>query len=125
MPTFLDMLPVESILVETIDPEGPFGAKEVGQGPLLGDFGGGWQFHPRRPAVRIDVIPITPDKVVRAVRDRPGAGAGGWGPDPLPEFDFGRLIRVAVPRASHLDAPSRLRLPHPVDAGGGRGDAAG
>src|SRR3972149_6438483 len=35
MPTFLDVPPVESILVETVDPEGPFGAKEVGQGPLL------------------------------------------------------------------------------------------
>ncbi|MCP4225729.1 MAG: molybdopterin-dependent oxidoreductase, partial [Actinomycetia bacterium] len=30
LPTFLEMPPVESILVETDDPEGPFGAKEVG-----------------------------------------------------------------------------------------------
>jgi len=34
-PTFLEMPKVESILVETLDPEGPYGAKECGQGPLL------------------------------------------------------------------------------------------
>ena len=34
-PTTLEMPPVESILVETLDPEGPYGAKECGQGPLL------------------------------------------------------------------------------------------
>jgi len=69
-PTFLDMPPVESILVETLDPEGPYGAKECGQGPLL----------PVIPAVslavydavgvRIDVSPITPDKIVSALEGR-------------------------------------------------------
>ena len=34
-PTFLDMPEVETILIEKGDPAGPFGAKEVGQGPLL------------------------------------------------------------------------------------------
>src|SRR5262249_9017916 len=34
-PTTLEMPPVDSILVETLDPEGPYGAKECGQGPLL------------------------------------------------------------------------------------------
>ncbi|MGE5817408.1 MAG: aldehyde oxidase, partial [Deltaproteobacteria bacterium] len=61
---------IETILVETIDPEGPYGAKEAGQGPLL----------PVVPAVanalydavgvRIDEIPITPDKVLRALEGR-------------------------------------------------------
>src|SRR5438477_3598723 len=32
-PTTLEMPPVESILVETLDPQGPYGAKECGQGP--------------------------------------------------------------------------------------------
>ncbi|MCP3993207.1 MAG: molybdopterin-dependent oxidoreductase, partial [Actinomycetia bacterium] len=69
LPTFLEMPPVESILVESVDPEGPFGAKEVGQGPLL----------PVIPAVanaihdalgiRIDEVPITPDKIVAAMRN--------------------------------------------------------
>jgi CO/xanthine dehydrogenase Mo-binding subunit len=69
-PTTLDMPPVESILVETLDPEGPYGAKECGQGPLL----------PVIPAVanalfdalgvRIDEVPITPEKVLAALEGR-------------------------------------------------------
>ena len=34
-PTFHDMPPVTSYIIEDPDPQGPFGAKEVGQGPLL------------------------------------------------------------------------------------------
>jgi CO/xanthine dehydrogenase Mo-binding subunit len=69
-PTTLEMPPVESILVETLDPEGPYGAKEVGQGPLL----------PVIPAVAnalvdalgavVNEVPITPDKVVAALEGR-------------------------------------------------------
>jgi hypothetical protein len=61
---------VESILIETLDPEGPYGAKECGQGPLL----------PVIPAVanalhdalgiRVDETPITPEKVVAALEGR-------------------------------------------------------
>ena len=69
-PTFLEMPKVESILVETLDPEGPYGAKECGQGPLL----------PVIPAlanavydalgVRIDETPVTPDKILLALEGR-------------------------------------------------------
>jgi 4-hydroxybenzoyl-CoA reductase subunit alpha len=69
-PTFLEMPPVESILVETLDPEGPYGAKECGQGPLL----------PVIPAlvnavydaigVRVDEVPVTSAKIVQAIEDR-------------------------------------------------------
>jgi hypothetical protein len=34
-PTSLDMPEVDTELIENPDPRGPFGAKEVGQGPLL------------------------------------------------------------------------------------------
>ena len=97
LPTFLEMPPVESILVETNDPEGPFGAKEVGQGPLL----------PVIPALanavhdalglRITEVPITPDKVVAAQRDLARGGVGRLGPMSVPEYDFGRLTRVDPP----------------------------
>jgi 4-hydroxybenzoyl-CoA reductase alpha subunit len=69
-PTTLETPEIETILVETNDPEGPYGAKEAGQGPLL----------PVIPAVanalydaigvRIDEIPITGDKVLRALQGR-------------------------------------------------------
>ncbi|MEE8331176.1 MAG: molybdopterin cofactor-binding domain-containing protein, partial [Acidimicrobiia bacterium] len=97
LPTFLEMPPVESILVETDDPEGPFGAKEVGQGPLL----------PVIPAlanavhdalgVRITEVPISPDKVVSAQRDMAKGGAGRFGPKSVPAYDFGTLTRVDPP----------------------------
>ncbi len=67
-PTTLEMCDVFTYLVEDADPNGPFGAKEVGQGPLL----------PVMPAVanavydavgvRIDEVPITPEKVLAALR---------------------------------------------------------
>jgi len=74
-PNFLDyrmLSPTETpeihpILVETLDPEGPYGAKECGEGPLL----------PALPAVanalfdavglRFYELPITADKVWRAL----------------------------------------------------------
>ena len=71
-PTSLDMPEIFTDLIEHPDPQGPFGAKEVGQGPLL----------PIMPAVanavydavgvRIDQIPVTPEKILRAL-----AGEGG------------------------------------------------
>lgn len=80
-PTTLETPEIDTILVETNDPEGPFGAKEAGQGPLL----------PVIPAVanalydaigvRIDEIPITPDKILRALEGR-------LKPVSVPSFDF-------------------------------------
>jgi 4-hydroxybenzoyl-CoA reductase alpha subunit len=80
-PTSLETPEIETILVETIDPEGPYGAKEAGQGPLL----------PVVPAVsnalfdaigvRIHEIPITPDKVLRALDGRLKAVS-------IPQFEF-------------------------------------
>jgi len=74
LPTTLDTPEIETILIEIPDHEGPFGGKEAGQGPL----------NPVIPAianavfdavgVRIDETPITPDKVLKALRaELPGA----------------------------------------------------
>ena len=78
-PTTLEMPPVESILVETLDPEGPYGAKEVGQGPLL------------------PVIPAVTNAVLDAVGVERGRGAAhsreaaGRARRPLPPSDHARL----------------------------------
>ena len=98
IPTTMDMPPVESIIVESAEPEGPFGAKEVGQGPLL----------PVTPAVanaihdalgvRIDQTPFTPDKIVAALRDTSRGGAGRFGPSDVPNFTFPELTRVEPPK---------------------------
>jgi 4-hydroxybenzoyl-CoA reductase subunit alpha len=68
LPTTLDTPEIETILIEIPDREGPFGAKEAGQGPL----------NPVIPAIanavydaigaRIDEVPITPDKVLKALK---------------------------------------------------------
>jgi 4-hydroxybenzoyl-CoA reductase alpha subunit len=70
LPTFLDMPPVEAIIVENPDAEGPYGAKEAGEGPL----------NPVPPAIanavydaigiRFDATPITRDKILRALSRR-------------------------------------------------------
>ena len=96
-PTALDTPPIETILVETIDPEGPFGAKEAGQGPLL----------PVMPAianaiyhavgVRVDEVPIHPEKVLKGLQDRARGGSGRLGPARVPEVVFPDPIRVAPP----------------------------
>jgi 4-hydroxybenzoyl-CoA reductase alpha subunit len=75
LPTSLDVPDIESLLVESNDPEGPYGAKEVGEGPL----------HPSIPAianaiydavgVRIDELPFTPARVLRALREADRARA--------------------------------------------------
>jgi 4-hydroxybenzoyl-CoA reductase subunit alpha len=87
-PTTLETPEIHTILVETDDPEGPFGAKEAGQGPLL----------PVMPAVanavysavgvRIDEVPITPDKVLRALEQRRQGKPGRVGPEKLPRLVF-------------------------------------
>ena len=68
IPTSLDTPELESLIVESIDPEGPYGAKEAGEGPL----------HPSIPAianaiydaigVRVDRLPFSPPNVWRAIQ---------------------------------------------------------
>jgi len=69
-PTFLDMPPVESILVETHDPEGPYGAKECGQGPLLPVIPAILNALHDATGVRIDEVPATPAKILSALEGR-------------------------------------------------------
>ena len=69
IPTSLDTPELISLIVESVDPEGPYGAKEAGEGPL----------HPSIPAianaiydavgVRIDRLPFSPPRVWQALQD--------------------------------------------------------
>lgn len=95
--TSKEMPEVESFLIETDEPNGPFGAKEAGQGPLL----------PVMPAIanavydalkiRIDEVPITPEKVLKALEDKAKGGKGRVGPEKIPEFKFPEPIKVELP----------------------------
>jgi 4-hydroxybenzoyl-CoA reductase alpha subunit len=103
-PTTLDMPEVFTELIENPDPRGPFGAKEVGQGPLL----------PVMPAVanavydaigvRIDEVPITPEKILKAL------DAKAAGKDP----------RYGPTRFPHVPYPEPLDVPPPWEGGDGK-----
>lgn len=96
-PTTMEMCDVKTYLIEDPDPNGPFGAKEVGQGPLL----------PVPPAVanavynavgvRIDEVPITPEKVLKALREKSKGRDGRYGPTSIPEIEWPEPLRVLTP----------------------------
>jgi 4-hydroxybenzoyl-CoA reductase subunit alpha len=96
-PTTMEMCDVKTYLIEDPDPNGPFGAKEVGQGPLL----------PVPPAVanavynavgvRVDEVPITPEKVLKALREKQRGRDPRFGPDSIPTVDWPEPLRVLTP----------------------------
>jgi 4-hydroxybenzoyl-CoA reductase subunit alpha len=96
-PTFLEMPPVTTYLIEDPDPEGPFGAKEVGQGPLL----------PVMPAVvnaihdavgvRIDQCPVHPHMILKALQAKAKGEEPRVGPKSFPEVEFEETLLVPTP----------------------------
>ena len=96
-PTTMEMCDVKTYLIEDADPNGPFGAKEVGQGPLL----------PVPPAVanavydavgvRIDEVPIMPEKVLKALREKERGRNHRYGPDGVPEIEWPDPLKVMTP----------------------------
>jgi CO/xanthine dehydrogenase Mo-binding subunit len=92
-PTTMEMPEVETHLIENPDPEGPFGAKEVGQGPLL----------PVMPAIanavhhalgiRVDQSPITPELVLAALDSKDKRS----GPKRYPDLKITDTMRVKTP----------------------------
>ncbi len=70
IPTSVDTPELHALIVESLDPEGPYGAKEAGEGPL----------HPSLPAIANAVydavgiwltdLPFTPGNVLRALEAR-------------------------------------------------------
>jgi len=96
-PTTLDMPEIFTDLIEHPDAAGPFGAKEVGQGPLL----------PIMPAVanavydavgvRIDEVPITPQKIVKALQAKAAGRDARYGPAAFPQIRWPEPLLVAPP----------------------------
>ena len=103
--TSLDTPEIESFLVETDDPEGPYGAKEAGQGPLL----------PVMPAVanaiydavgvRVDEVPIAPEKVLAALARQERGVEARVGPSGIPAVDFPEPIHVDPPQQEEALVP--------------------
>ncbi len=85
-PTFLDMPKCTTYLIEDPDERGPYGAKEVGQGPLL----------PMPPAVvnaifdavgvRIDQVPVQPHMIRAALEEKEKGREARFGPKGFVKF---------------------------------------
>jgi hypothetical protein len=88
---------VVTILVETRDPEGPFGAKEAGQGPLLPVIPAVANAVHDALGVRIDEVPITPEKILKALDQKAQGRVPRVGPERLPPVRFPDPIRVPPP----------------------------
>ncbi|PYO60720.1 MAG: aldehyde oxidase [Gemmatimonadetes bacterium] len=96
-PTTLEMCDVVTYIVEHPDPNGPFGAKEAGQGPLL----------PVMPAVanavydavgvRVDEVPITPEKVLKALKRKAKGEPPRYGPTSFPAIPWPEPTYVPPP----------------------------
>lgn len=116
-PTSLDMPEIFTDLIEDPDPAGPFGAKEVGQGPLL----------PIMPAVanavfdaigvRIDEVPVTPEKIVKALQAKAAGKPARYGPSGFPSVPWPEALLVTPPwqggdgHAANEPARSATRRP--------------
>jgi len=96
-PTTKEMPEVATYLVEDPDANGPYGAKEVGQGPLL----------PIPPAlanavydavgVRVDEVPVTPEKILKALKAKAAGKPARFGPERFPEVPYPAPIHVRTP----------------------------
>ncbi|MFQ3316878.1 MAG: 4-hydroxybenzoyl-CoA reductase subunit alpha [Candidatus Poseidoniaceae archaeon] len=100
IPSVHEMPHVEPIIVESCDPEGPFGAKEAGEGPLL----------PILPAVvnavydaigiRLRTLPLTPDVVFKGIEKTLKASEFDDPTDlPSPTLEFSSMQPKLVARA--------------------------
>ena len=104
-PTTFEMCDVITYLLEEPDAAGPFGAKEAGQGPLL----------PVPPAianavydavgVRIDEVPLTPDKVLKALQAKAKGQQGRYGPTVFPSCPMPEPLLVPTPWAGGTGEP--------------------
>jgi 4-hydroxybenzoyl-CoA reductase subunit alpha len=128
-PTTVDMPEVFTELVEHPDPRGPFGAKEVGQGPLL----------PVMPAlanavydavgVRIDEVPITPEKILKALDAKAAGRPARYGPPDFPAIAWPEALAVPPPweggdGTAITQRPSALRSNASGDGGRTADDGA-
>jgi len=59
-----------AIAVDTFEPEGPFGAKEAGEGLTSPTAGAIANAVYNAVGVRIRDLPITPEKVLRALKEK-------------------------------------------------------
>jgi 4-hydroxybenzoyl-CoA reductase subunit alpha len=70
VPTIQDSPPIEVGIVESMDPHGPFGAKEVGEGSLAAFLPALTNAIADAIGIRFNDLPVTPDRVFEAIEKR-------------------------------------------------------
>lgn len=68
--TSIDMPSVKTIIIESNEPNGPFGAKEVGEGAIMPTVPAILNTVYNATGVRIQELPITSDRVLMALREK-------------------------------------------------------
>ncbi|HJP04592.1 MAG: xanthine dehydrogenase family protein molybdopterin-binding subunit [Gammaproteobacteria bacterium] len=69
MPRAFEMPEVEHIIVESIDPNGPFGAKEVGEGPIVCTMQAIANAVTNAIGTQVKEMPLSPWRVIKAIKD--------------------------------------------------------
>ncbi len=98
VPSVYEMPEVVTFLVETEEPRAPFSAKEVGQGPLLCVIPAVVNAVADALGVRVDEVPVTPEKVLKALDEQRKGRPARVGPVKVPAFSFPAPQRVPRPQ---------------------------
>ncbi len=72
IPTAMDMPPVQTIVVESHEPNGPFGAKEVGEGAIMPTIPALLNAVYDATGVRFDELPLTPERILMGIHEDRG-----------------------------------------------------
>jgi len=70
LPRSFEIPEVDHIIVETVDPHGPFGAKEVGQGPIQCTTQAIANAVSNAIGYPINELPLTPERVLKAINEK-------------------------------------------------------
>ena len=112
-PSSVESPEIECIIVESIDPEGPFGAKEAGEGSLAATIPAISNAIYDAVGVRLREAPFTPERVLAALRVMPQDG--------FPIYDRSDAHPGAFLATCHsgvtLAANHAMVLPPLIDAG--------
>ena len=93
VPTSLDMPEIDAIVIESDEPNGPYGAKEVGEGGIMPVIPAILNAIYDATGVMVDELPASPERIVRGLRQAL----------PHPGIDF------RGPGRSGTQGPSRSR----------------
>jgi 4-hydroxybenzoyl-CoA reductase alpha subunit len=69
IPTSLDMPHLDAIIIESNEPHGPYGAKEVGEGAIMPVIPSILNAIYDATGVRIEELPVTPERIVAAMKN--------------------------------------------------------